>query len=223
MAVDGPLIRVRDLSFHYDPERPLLDGLSLDVAAGERIGLVGANGSGKTTLLHLLVGLLKPTAGEIEAFGHVRRTERDFRPVRARLGLVFQDPEDQLFCPTVAEDVAFGPLNLGKSHGEAMAAVTATLKRLDLEHLAERVTYRLSFGEKKLVSIATVLAMEPEALLLDEPAAGLDEEHEARMVEVLNDLGLAMLVVSHDRAFLRRVTDRRLVLHHGRLNPDGDA
>jgi len=215
---DDALIRLRDVSFHYDVERPVLVALDFTLRRGERIGLIGSNGCGKTTLLHLLVGLLRPSGGEVEMLGRPRRTERDFREVRPRVGLVFQDPEDQLFCPTVAEDVAFGPLNLGKTHDEAMAVVRTTLRRLDLEDLADRITYRLSFGQKKLVAIATVLAMQPDVLLLDEPDGGLDDEHLSRLVRVLNELGLAMLVTSHDHAFLDRVTDRCVLLRDGTIH-----
>jgi cobalt/nickel transport system ATP-binding protein len=213
------LIGLSGVSFHYEAGRPVLAGLALRLKRGERIGLVGANGSGKTSLLHLLVGLLHPTAGEVAVFGQPRRTERDFRDVRRRVGLVFQDPEDQLFCPTVAEDVAFGPLNLGKDEAEAMEIVHTALGQLGLEDLADRITYRLSFGQKKLVSIAAVLAMQPEVLLLDEPDVGLDEDHENQLVRVLNDLPLTMLIVSHHQAFLERVTERCLVLGGGRLEP----
>jgi len=217
MDGDDVLIRLQDVAFYYEAGRPVLHGVDFALERGRRIGLIGANGSGKTTLLHLLVGLIHPTEGEIEIFGEPRRTEKDFREVRQRVGLVFQDPEDQLFCPTVAEDVAFGPLNLGKSEAETVDIVRATLGQLELEDLAQRVTYRLSFGQKKLVSIATVLAMQPDVLLLDEPDVGLDENHENQLVRVLNDLPQSMLIVSHHRSFLERVTERCLLLHGGSL------
>ncbi len=222
MGVMDPLLAFRGVSFAY-PGRPgeaaraVLDGVDLALQPGDRVALVGPNGSGKTTLLHLAVGLLKPSAGEIEAFGEVRRTEKDFREVRGRAGLLFQDPEDQLFSPTVAEDVAFGPLNLGKSRDEALAATAETLASLDLEGYEERITHHLSYGEKRLVALASVLAMRPEVLLLDEPTDGLDEHYAGRLTEILGGLEQAMLVVSHDRAFLGRVTSRALLLSSGRL------
>ena len=212
-----PLLSLRGVRFAYDADRPVLEGVDLELAAGERLGLTGPNGSGKTTLLHLVVGLLRPTAGEIEAFGQVRRVERDFVEVRRRAGLLFQDPEDQLFCPTVAEDVAFGPLNLGKSREEAMALVADTLDRLGLAGYEPRITYKLSGGEKRLVSLAAVLAMEPDVLLLDEPTSGLDEEHEARLLAILADLPQALIAVSHDRDFLRKVATRQARLAGGRI------
>lgn len=224
MGVTDPLLAFRGVSFAYhegtgEAARPVLDGVDLAIAPGDRVALVGPNGSGKTTLLHLAVGLLRPAEGEVEAFGRVRRTEKDFREVRGLAGLLFQDPEDQLFSPTVAEDVAFGPLNLGKSRDEALAATAATLASLDLEGYEERITHHLSYGEKRLVALASVLAMRPEVLLLDEPTDGLDAHYAGRLTEILGGLEQAMLVVSHDRAFLGRVTRRAVRLSAGRLEP----
>jgi len=219
MAVNEPLIRLAGLSFAYDAARPVLSGLDFALHAGERVALVGGNGSGKTTLLHLIVGLLRPASGRIEAFGRDRHAEADFVEVRQRAGLLFQDAEDQLFCPTVAEDVAFGPLNLGKSREDVEGLVRATLETLGLAGYEERITHKLSGGEKRLVSLATVLAMEPEALLLDEPTAGLDEEAEARLLAILATLPQAMVVASHDHTFLERLATRAVRLADGRLAP----
>jgi len=218
--MNDPLVQLNDVSFSYDGgSRPVLNGVSLELRPGERLGLVGHNGSGKTTLLHLIVGLVRPTAGEVRAFGKVRRREADFAEVRARAGLLFQDPEDQLFCPTVAEDVAFGPLNLGRTPGEARGIVSDTLASLGLEGYEGRITHKLSGGEQRLVSLATVLAMKPEALLLDEPAAGLDEATRDRIIGVLADLPQAMIIVSHDRDFLAELTTANYRLRGGKLEP----
>ncbi|NQT54493.1 ABC transporter ATP-binding protein [bacterium] len=211
------LLRLDGVRFGYDSAAPVLEGVTFELRAGERVGLIGSNGSGKTTLLHLIVGLMRPTAGTIEAFGQARRVEGDFQEVRQRVGLVFQDAEDQLFCPTVAEDVAFGPLNLGKGPEETQAVVEATLATLGLEGYEERITYKLSGGEKRLVSLATVLAMAPDVLLLDEPTAGLDEDAEERLIEVLLGLEQAMVIVSHDRALLARLASRVVRLREGRI------
>jgi len=206
-----PLIHLKGIRFAY-PHRPdVLKGIDFECHRGERIGLVGANGSGKTTLFHLIMGLLRPNAGEIDIFGKNRKEEQDFLEVRERIGLLFQDPDDQLFSPTVAQDVAFGPLNLGKSKEEAMAIVHETLDLLGLSGFEDRVTYRLSGGEKKLVSLATVLAMQPEVLLLDEPTAGLDEQTTERITAFLTRPNLSYVIVSHDRDFLLRTTK---VLYH---------
>ena len=191
--------------------RVVFEGLDLALDAGERIGLVGPNGVGKTSLLHAMVGLLPLSAGTLAVFGRHCRRESDFAEVRRRVGLLFQDSDDQLFCPTVAEDVAFGPLNLGATRAEAQAIAGRTLARLGLAGFEDRITYRLSGGEKRLVALAIILAMSPDALLLDEPTTGLDEESEARMLDLLSALDEAMVIVSHDRAVIDRLASR--VLH----------
>ncbi len=213
------LISLQNITFSYGAGRPVLRDLDLELRAGDRLALLGANGSGKTTLLHLIVGLLKPQAGTVVAFGRARRQEPDFQEVRRRAGLLFQDPDDQLFCPTVEEDVAFGPLNMGLPPTAVRRRVRETLDQLGLTGFETRITYKLSGGEKRLVSLATVLAMEPEVLLLDEPSAGLDPETRRRLIEVLGRLPQALLVVSHDREFLAAVTQRALRLEHGRIVP----
>ena len=213
------LFRLSGIRFGHEPERPVLDGADFVLRPGERVGLTGPNGAGKTTLLHLMVGLLAPQQGEVEAFDRPRRSEADFREVRARAGLLFQDADDQLFCPTVAEDVAFGPLNLGRTRAEVRAIVAETLGRLGLAGFEDRLTTRLSGGEKRLVALATVLAMQPEALLLDEPTAGLDEATEHRLGAILLGLPQAMVIISHDRAFLERLATRRVAVREGRLVP----
>lgn len=214
--MSDPLVTLERVTFRYG-ERTVLDQCDLAISPAERIGLVGANGSGKTTLLGLIVGLRRPALGRVIVFGKPREREADFRAVRGRVGLLFQDSDDQLFCPTVAEDVAFGPFNLGKSRREVEEIVARTLAELGLEGYAHRVTYKLSGGEKRLVALATVLAMEPEVLLLDEPTAGLDETAAERVTGILAGLPHAMLIVSHDHPFLARIAGRTLCLRHGRL------
>ncbi len=213
----APLFHLRGIHFAYHPRRPVLAGAEFRLHDHERVALMGGNGAGKTTLLHLMVGLIRPHAGEVEAFGRVRGAEKDFREVRARAGLLFQDPDDQLFCPTVEEDIAFGPLNLGKSREEALDIVSDTLARLNMSAFANRVTHQLSGGEKRLVSLAAVLAMQPDVLLLDEPTNALDRESWERLSGILTELPQAMVVVSHDHDFLRQVTTRGVCLVDGRL------
>jgi len=215
--VTDRLICLSDVHFAYQPDRPVLAGVDLELGPGERVGLAGPNGSGKTTILALLLGLVRPTAGQIEVFGKVRSCEADFREVRGRVGLLFQDSDDQLFCPTVAEDVAFGPLNLGMPRNDVRAVVAETLQSLGLAGYENRITYKLSGGEKRLVALATVLAMKPEVLLLDEPTAGLDDAALERVTEILLGLPQAMLVVSHQHEFLRRLVCRTRRLAEGRL------
>jgi cobalt/nickel transport system ATP-binding protein len=214
-------IDLRDVDFSYGPDRPVLSGCNLRLEPGQRLALEGANGSGKTTLLHLIVGLLRPQRGSIEVFGKPRTGEADFHEVRRRVGLVFQDADDQLFCPTVAEDVAFGPLCLGKPRDEVRGIVSSTLAALGLAGYERRITYRLSGGEKRLVALATVLAMSPDVLLLDEPVATLDDQAVARLIGVLAALPQAMLVVSHQPAFRQAVTQGTLRLQNGRIEVIG--
>jgi cobalt/nickel transport system ATP-binding protein len=213
----SPLFRLHGIHFAYDRHRPVLRDTCFQLAPGERVALTGPTGAGKTTLFHLMVGLLRPASGSIEAFGRQRRLEKDFKEVRARAGILFQDSDDQLFCPTVAEDIAFGPLNLGKSPAQARAIVAETLAMLDLAGFEERISYRLSGGQKRLVALASVLAMAPDVLLLDEPTNGLDEATEARLSQILLGLPQAMVIISHDRRFLDRVATRRIRLHDGQL------
>lgn len=213
-----PLLETTDLAFGY-PGRRVLRGVHLRIEAGERVGLIGPNGAGKTSLLHLLVGLEQPSRGRIIAFGREWTREKDFRALRTRVGLVFQDPDDQLFCPTVLEDVAFGPLNLGHSRHQARIMAERALSVLGLANFAGRVTTRLSGGEKRLVALATVLAMAPEILLLDEPTNGLDAASEERLITHLQSLPQAMLIVSHDERLLSRLSTRTLALVDGELKP----
>jgi cobalt/nickel transport system ATP-binding protein len=210
------MIRLQDIRFKYN-SRYILDGLNLDVALGDRIGLVGPNGSGKTTLCHIIMGLLAPESGTVEVFGKKRVTEADFKEIRGKVGFLFQDADDQLFCPTVLEDVAFGPLNMGKTSDEAKRIVSATLSSLKLTGFEDRITYQLSGGEKRLVSLATVLAMEPEALILDEPTGGLDEETTERLIEILKESELTYILISHDKEFVEQTTNRTLRIENGVL------
>lgn len=211
------LIDLTDIHFAY-PERPaILKGTSLCLHEGERVCITGHNGAGKSTLLHVLVGLLKPQSGTIVAFGQERTCEADFHDVRRLAGLVFQDPDDQLFCPTVAEDIAFGPLNVGKSRDEAMAIVDEVLDQLQLSALRDRITHKLSGGEKRMVTLAAVLAMGPKVLLLDEPTNAVDEPTTERLVEVLQSIPQAMVVVSHDPHFRRKIATRTVRMVDGQL------
>jgi cobalt/nickel transport system ATP-binding protein len=217
------LVLLDDVSYGYDPNRPVLDGCCFRLDRDERVGLLGSNGSGKTTLLKLIVGLLKPTVGRIEVFGKRRQREPDFHEVRRRVGLLFQDSDDQLFCPTVGEDVAFGPLNLGKTRDQAWRTVTSTLAALGLSGFEQRITYKLSGGEKRLVALAAVLSMDPEVLLLDEPTAGLDDAAAQRVLEVLDDLPQAMVIATHDARLLDHLATRSLRLEQGQFREQSRA
>ncbi len=211
------LIALDDICFAYPGQPPVLSGANLRLEAGQRLSLTGPNGAGKSTLLRITLGLQRRSSGTVTVFGKPRQAEADFHEVRRQIGLVFQDPDDQLFCPTVAEDIAFGPLNLGKTRDEALAIVNRVLGDLDLMHLKERTTHKLSGGEKRLITLATVLAMEPQALLLDEPTNALDTKNEARLLEILQSLPQAILLVSHSPAFRDALAPDRLELQDGKL------
>lgn len=211
-----PLLSLDHLCFKVG-DRTLLSDVQFELHPGERVAILGANGAGKTTLLETMVGLNLPSSGRVVAFGKHRRSEADFREVRARAGLLFQDSDNQLFCPTVLEDVAFGPLNLGRSGPEALAIARRTLDELGIGSFSDRITHKLSGGEKRLVALATVLAMEPDVLLLDEPTTGLDETTQELLTEHLLRLPLAMVFISHDAAFVERLANRAVILKNGTL------
>ncbi|MDH4320872.1 MAG: energy-coupling factor ABC transporter ATP-binding protein [Desulfobulbaceae bacterium] len=217
MASNDLILSLRGISYSYSRSRPVLDRLDLDLRAGEKVGLVGDNGSGKTTLLHLIVGLKKAAAGTLTVFGREACSEEDFRLVRQGVGLLFQDADDQLFCPTVLEDVAFGPINQGHSPAEARLIAGKVLADLGLGGFEERITHHLSGGEKRLVALATVLAMSPRLLLLDEPTTGLDHDTKERLLAILRRLDIAYMVVSHDYDFLGRVADSVFYMKDGRI------
>jgi cobalt/nickel transport system ATP-binding protein len=217
MDKNSLLINLHGVSFKYPGGPMILKDLDFKLSRGNRIGLIAPNGSGKTTLFHIVVGLLKPLSGELEIFGKRVREEKDFADVRRRIGLLFQDADDQLFSPTVLEDVAFGPLNLGKSKQEAIEIARRTLNFLGLSGFDDRITFKLSGGEKRLVSLATVLAMEPEILLLDEPINGLDLKTKNKLTEVLSGLDLSYILISHDFDFLAETADAIYTMEDGKI------
>jgi cobalt/nickel transport system ATP-binding protein len=217
------MIQLRDIHFGYGSQL-IFNGLNLSIEPGDRLGLLGSNGCGKTTLCHIIMGLLRPKSGEVRILGKIRTTESDFAEIRGRIGFLFQDSDDQLFCPTVIEDVAFGPLNMGQSPEEAKKTVAGTLKSLKLSGFEDRITYKLSGGEKRLVSLATVLAMNPEFLILDEPTTGLDEKTTDRLIENLKESSLGYMIISHDRDFVKRTANKLIHIKEGQMraaNLDG--
>ncbi|MBJ7552002.1 energy-coupling factor ABC transporter ATP-binding protein [Marinomonas ostreistagni] len=217
MSSDESFFKVTGLSYRYPRRGVVLDQVDFELKRGERVALTGPNGAGKTTFLHLLVGLKKPKTGQIWAFGKTRNDEKEFVEVRARAGFLFQDPDDQLFCPTVLEDVAFGPLNLGKSRTEALQIAKDTLTSLGMAGFEERITHQLSGGEKRMITLAAVLAMEPDVLLLDEPSNALDVKARQRLIDTLLSLPQAMVIVSHDADFVDQLSTRELRLENAAL------
>jgi cobalt/nickel transport system ATP-binding protein len=212
-------IDARGLRFRYPDGVVGLAGLDLHITHGERVAVLGPNGAGKTTLMLHLNGLLSGE-GELEVAGF-RVGEDDAQALRAAVGLVFQDPDDQLFMPTVREDVAFGPLNLGASRDEAEARVASALAAVRMTDVAGRAPHQLSLGQRRRVAIATVLAMHPRLLVLDEPSANLDPRARRELLEVLGRVTQTMVVVTHDLPFAAGLCERAVVLSAGRIVADG--
>jgi cobalt/nickel transport system ATP-binding protein len=211
------IIEMEALCFSYGDGIDVLNNVDFRFEHSMKAGLYGANGSGKTTLFHIIMGLLRPISGTLRIFGRKRESGSDFKEVRRKIGLLFQDSDDQLFSPTVAEDIAFGPLNLGRSREDVRRIVRDTLHLLGLEGFDHRITFRLSGGEKRLVALGTVLAMDPEVLLLDEPVIGLDEEHREKFIQILKKTDRPYIIISHDREFLREVTNTSFILNNSRI------
>ncbi len=208
-----PFLALRRATIQYPGvEHPVLQDLDFELDSGERVGLVGPIGSGKTTLLMSLVGLVGLRRGELEFQGRVVRTKSDLAVLRRSVGFVFQNPDDQLFSPTVLEDVAFGLLNLGCSRTEAVERSMHMLTSMHLDLLARREPHTLSGGQKRLVSLATVLVMQPMALLLDEPTNDLDGKSRELVQNALDQSGCTLVVASHDQSLLAGLTSRSFVL-----------
>lgn len=215
----GAALSVRGLRFRYPGGRPVLDGLDLDVAPGERVAVLGPNGSGKTTLALHLNGLLTTQEGTVAVDGVVVAAP-DLAEIRRRVGLVFQDPDDQLFMSTVHQDVAFGPANLGIARAERDDLVARSLAAVDASHLADRHPHHLSGGEKRRAAIATIVAMEPAIVVLDEPTSGLDPVGRRELAEVLSGIEATQLIITHDLPFALASCPRSVILDHGRVAAD---
>jgi cobalt/nickel transport system ATP-binding protein len=217
--MSAPAIRVEGLHYRYPDGRVALDGVDLSIAPGERVAILGPNGAGKTTLMLHLNGVLNATSGIVEISG-IPLTRKTLRDIRRRVGLVFQDPDDQLFMPTVAQDVAFGPANFGVT-GDALAArVAAALDVVSMTEHADRSPAHLSGGQRRRAALATVLACEPEILVLDEPSANLDPVARRELAQTLASLPATMLVVTHDLPYAAQLCDRAIVLDQGAVVAD---
>ena len=223
MPHGSPIIVLKDITYAYPGRAPVLHHLDFTLRTGDRIGLIAPNGSGKSTLLHIITGLVAPDAGTVEIFGRQVKEEKDFTDIRQKIGLVFQDADDQLFSPTVLEDVAFGPLNLGKPRAEAIAISRRTLAFLGMAGFEDRITYQLSGGEKRMVALASVMAMEPRVLLLDEPSAGLDGAAKEHLTDVLKSLDISYILVSHEFDFIKEVTGTIYTIRDGTIHDDSQA
>jgi cobalt/nickel transport system ATP-binding protein len=213
-------VEVRDLSFAYPDGTEALRGLSFRAEHGEAVAVVGGNGAGKSTLLLHLNGCLLAKRGEV-VIGDTRLTRETVALARRAIGMVFQDPDDQLFMSTVAEDVAFGPLNTGLPPDQVEQRVASALARVGMAHLRDRPPYRLSAGEKRAVAIATVLSMAPDILLMDEPSSNLDPRGRRRLIELLHSFEHTRIIATHDLELVVEVCSRVIVLDGGRVVADG--
>lgn len=213
-------VEIRHLHFRYPDGTEALRGIDLRVARGEKVALVGPNGAGKSTLMLHLNGILLPSHGSVEVAG-IRVDRSTLRRVRAEVGLVFQDPDDQLFSPTVFEDVAFGPLHMGLPVEEIHERVERALAAVGMAGFEDRMPHRLSLGQRKRVALATVLSMDPSVLAFDEPSAGLDPRGRRELIGLLRELPQTLLVSSHDMRLVAEVFPRTVVVDGGRIVADG--
>ncbi|NMC54554.1 MAG: ABC transporter ATP-binding protein [Chloroflexi bacterium] len=213
------MVEITRLNYTYPDGRQALHDLSLQVKPGEKVALIGANGAGKSTLLLHLNGILNGE-GALRVAG-MELTQANLPRVRALVGMVFQSPDDQLFSPTVFEDVAYGPLYQGLPPAEIEQRVRAALQAVGMDDFAGRSSYHLSIGEKKRIALATVLSMQPQVLALDEPSAGLDPRARRELIHLLKEMPQTMLVATHDLALARDLLPRMVLLHKGRIVADG--
>jgi cobalt/nickel transport system ATP-binding protein len=214
------IVEVRNLKHIYADGTVALNGLSFLIHHGESVAIIGANGAGKSTLLLHLNGYLVPTVGEIR-IGGFPLTKETLPEIRRTVGMVFQDPDDQLFMPTVHDDVAFGPCNLGLPGKEVQQRVDEALLKVGAGHLASKPPYHLSGGEKKRVAIATVLSMSPDILVMDEPTNGLDPFSRRQLIGLLKDFEHTRIFTSHDLDMVLELCERTIVLHQGEVRADG--
>ena len=215
------VIKINGLGFVYPDGQPALDGIDLTVCRGETVALIGPNGAGKSTLLLHLNGILR-SKGVITVLGRPVN-DGNIRWVRSKVGLVFQNPDDQLFSPTVFDDVAFGPVNMGYSDSQVRDAVTTALGWVGMSGYEQRSPHHLSIGQKKRVAIATVLSMNPEILVLDEPANALDPVGKWSLIRLLDDLPATKIIATHDLELVRAICGRTVILNRGKIAADGDT
>jgi cobalt/nickel transport system ATP-binding protein len=214
------IVEVQDLKFSYPDNTNALQGISFRIEHGESIAIVGANGAGKSTLLLHLNGYLTPVEGTVR-IGDYPLTKETVQDVRRTVGMVFQDPDDQLFMSTVFDDVAFGPLNLGLPTEEVKDRVKKALETVEVSHLRERPPHRLSAGQKRRVAIASVLSMSPDILVMDEPTAGLDPRARNKLIGLLKGFKHSKIIATHDLDMVLDLCERTIVIHNGLIKADG--
>lgn len=215
-----PVIEIRDLGYRYPDGTVALSDVNLHIHQGERVALLGPNGAGKTTLILHMNGIHQPQTGTVAVSGYPV-TDDNMMDIRRQVGIVFQDPDDQLFMPSVREDVAFGPANLGLTGDELDERVNAALAAVEVTDLADRPPNHLSFGQKRRVAIAGVMAMQPEILILDEPTSNLDPASRNDLTDILESLDVTQLLVTHDLLYALEICERSLIIDGGRLVADG--
>ncbi len=219
---EGDVVQIEDLHFAYPDGHVALRGVDLNICDKEKVALVGPNGAGKSTLMLHLNGILKGSQGDLQIAG-MSLEDKNLPVVRALVGLVFQNPDDQLFSPTVFDDVAFGPLHMGLPEDEVRRRVEAALMAVDMSDFGDRLSHHLSMGQKKRIAIATVLAMQPQILILDEPSAGLDPRARRALIELLHDLPITMLVSTHDLHMVEELFPRMVIMDEGLIVADGQT
>lgn len=215
-------LEVKEVYFTYPDGHKAINGMSFLVGHGEAVGIIGANGAGKSTLLMLLMGILFPEKGEV-IVGDTHVTKKTLPMIRQRLGMVFQDPDDQLFMTTVYDDVAFGPRNYKLDENEVQKRVQDALEQVGILHLKERAPYKLSGGEKRAAAIAAVLSMQPDILIMDEPTSALDPKARRRVIELLQSFKHTKIITSHDLDMVMDTCQRIIVLKDGQIAADGET
>ena len=213
-------IEARNLHYFYPDGHEAIKDISFTIYHGESVGIIGANGSGKSTLLLLIMGILFPDKGEVKV-GDVAVTKKNLEMIRQRLGLVFQDSDDQLFMTTVYDDVAFGPRNYNLDENEVKTRVEEALEMVGISHLINRAPFKLSGGEKRAAAIASVLSMKPDVLIMDEPTSGLDPKSRRRLINILKSFSHTKIVTSHDLDMVMETCDRIIVMKEGEVAANG--
>jgi len=214
------MLKLHNITVVYPDKTKAIDNIDLTVNGGENVALIGENGAGKTTLLLAIVGILELSTGTVEIDG-IQLGKKTVNEIRKRAGLVFQNPDDQLFMPLIYDDVAFGCRNFGMPEDQVAARVSETLQQLHISHLGSRSSLRLSGGEKRLAAIAAVLAMEPSILMFDEPTAFLDPKAKRALIAALQKLNHTKIIATHDITFAAKVCSRVIILKNGRIAADG--
>ena len=221
--MNTPSLEIKELAFAYPDGNQALFGVNLSVQKGERVALLGPNGAGKTTLVMHMNGIHPTSHGSVHVAGQLvdSKNKESIKEIRSKVGIVFQDPDDQLFMPTVREDVAFGPINMGVTGAELEAQVMQALELVGMADYADRPPHHLSFGQRRRVAVATVLAMKPEILVLDEPSSNLDPASRRELADILRDLDITLLMVTHDLPYALELCSRSVILSQGTIVADG--